>query len=263
VTHLVTRKRLYLGLLGVTLVLSAGVLSYVWLTFIVGDTGILRLLTGVFVIAVLLILLVITLGFFGIVLSLLFSRTFRMLDRPMNFTVSILYPIVLKLGKLFKIAQDRIQCSFVEVNNQLVKARVKQVVPERLLILLPHCLQNRDCVNRISHNPDNCRRCGRCSIGELLNLCDRYQVHVRIATGGTLAREAVKELRPNAIVAVACERDLTSGILDCIPLPVLGVTNQRPMGPCINTTVSLSDVEKAILFFIEGGENYVTVGVST
>lgn len=84
----------------------------------------------------------------------------------------------------------------------------------------------------------------------MLALCERNGVHLRVTTGGTLAREAVRTLRPKAVVAVACERDLTSGILDCIGLPVIGVTNGRPHGPCHNTTIDLQAVEKAIRFFI-------------
>jgi len=57
---------------------------------------------------------------------------------------------------------------------------------------------------------------------------------------------------------VACERDLTSGIQDSTPLPVLGVTNERPFGPCNNTFIDMELVEKAIKFFIAekaGGKN--------
>jgi len=151
----------------------------------------------------------------------------------------------------------------VEVNNQLVKAKHGRLEPGRLLVLLPHCLQVTECTRRITVNLSNCVRCGRCPVGGILDLCERYGVHVCIATGGTLARDAVRKLRPQAIVAVACERDLTSGILDCIPLPVLGVTNERPNGPCFNTTVNLQAVEAAILFFIKGGEKNVRLNLSS
>lgn len=249
------RKRLYLGLLSAAFVLIAGVLVYAWLTIFQRDSGILRYFFAACVVAFFIWLVFIGIGFAGIVISLVSERAIRLLDRPMNFTFSILYPVVIWLGKIFKITQDKIQRSFVEVNNQLVKTRKKKVPASKILVLLPHCLQDNSCRNRITTNTDNCVRCGKCPVGDLLNLCDRYGVHLRVATGGTLAREAVKTIRPAAIVAVACERDLTSGILDCIPLPVLGVTNERPMGPCHNTTVRLDAVENAICYFLRGEEN--------
>ena len=64
----------------------------------------------------------------------------------------------------------------------------------------------------------------------------------------------VKQARPKAIVAVACERDLTSGIQDVFPLPVLGVLNERPFGPCFNTRVDMNKLEAAVLTFMDDEE---------
>lgn len=69
-----------------------------------------------------------------------------------------------------------------------------------------------------------------------------------------MARQMVKQARPKAIVAVACERDLTSGIQDVFPLPVLGVLNERPFGPCFNTRVDIDKLEEAILVFLDKEE---------
>jgi hypothetical protein len=57
------------------------------------------------------------------------------------------------------------------------------------------------------------------------------------------------------IIAVACERDLSSGIQDVYPLPCFGVLNQRPHGPCLDTQVPLEHVEWAIKrFLVQSGE---------
>lgn len=249
-----TKKRLYLGLLAASMLLLAGVIFYLWLSFSRHDLGVLRYISYVAVGVVLLALIVVVLGYAGIMLSLISAKDIKIFKKPITFTLSLLYPVVLWLGKFFRITQDKIQRSFVEVNNQLVRARQGKIPAGKLLVLLPHCLQVADCNRRVTIDTNNCLRCGRCDVGKILELCERYGVHLCIATGGTIARDAVKKLRPKAIVAVACERDLTSGILDCIPLPVLGVTNERPNGPCFNTQVSIEAVEKAILFFTQGGK---------
>lgn len=67
-----------------------------------------------------------------------------------------------------------------------------------------------------------------------------------IATGGTLARKIIIENKPNFIIAVACQRDLVEGIQEVFPIPVYGVLNQRPEGPCVNTRVDVSKIEKAL-----------------
>jgi hypothetical protein len=85
-----------------------------------------------------------------------------------------------------------------------------------------------------------------------VDLAKKYNVHLSVATGGTLARRRVAESKPEAIIAVACERDLTSGIQDAYPLPVIGILNERPFGPCFNTSVDISKVTEAIEFFANG-----------
>jgi len=117
---------------------------------------------------------------------------------------------------------------------------------ERILLLLPHCLQRHDCDRRITFNPYNCIRCGGCPVGSLLDLAERTGVKIAIATGGTLARRHIKDLRPLAVVAVACPRDLGQGMLDAHPVPVAGVENARPAGDCIDTTVDVCAVEETI-----------------
>jgi hypothetical protein len=56
--------------------------------------------------------------------------------------------------------------------------------------------------------------------------------------------------RPDMIIAVACDRDLTSGIQDTYPIPVFGILNKRPNGPCYDTDVDVDLVEKGLTIFL-------------
>ncbi len=72
-------------------------------------------------------------------------------------------------------------------------------------------------------------------------------VKVYTVTGGGQARKVIRAQRPTAVIGVACERDLMSGIQDVAPkLPTLGVTNKRPNGPCKNTLIDIGELKKAI-----------------
>ena len=84
-----------------------------------------------------------------------------------------------------------------------------------------------------------------------MELSHRYHVSISVATGGTMARRIVKEKRPDLIIGVACERDLTSGIQDAYPIPVFGIYNQRPNGPCFDTDVDLNLIEGGMKAFLE------------
>ncbi len=190
-------------------------------------------------------------GLLAIVLTIMQKRTFPSMRWFMGKTLLLLYPFVLQMGRFMHIAQEKIQRSFIEVNNQLVHARSLNVKASELLLLLPHCLQNDKCSYKVTHNVDNCRRCGKCQLPEILSISSRRGVRVEVVSGGTLARRALEEHGPRAVIAVACERDLSSGVLDSFPLPVIGVFNERPQGPCFNTRVDLSTLQESLDFFLK------------
>jgi hypothetical protein len=154
------------------------------------------------------------------------------------------------MGKLMGVSKVKVQQSFVELNNHLVRSNNHRTRPRRLLILLPHCIQDFDCQIKITGNIKNCKGCGTCEIKDLVELSQQYQVEIAVATGGTLARRIIVEKKPEAIVAVACELDLTTGIQDSYPIPVIGILNERPHGPCINTRVDIEKVKVAVLEFL-------------
>jgi hypothetical protein len=191
-------------------------------------------------------------GLFLIVLSSALERDFLFPHGEKQITLKVLFPINLILGKIFGLSKDEIRKAFIEVNNSLFKATRNRIRKDRLLILLPQCLQNNECPYRVTTNINNCRRCGGCKIGEILQLGERYDASISIATGGTLARKVIVDKEPTVIVAVACERDLSSGIQDAYPIPVYGILNQRPYGPCVNTQVDFEELQKLIDFILDG-----------
>jgi hypothetical protein len=85
-------------------------------------------------------------------------------------------------------------------------------------------------------------------------LHDEIGFFISVATGGSQARRIVKDRRPKAILAVACERELTSGIQDVGSIPVLGILNQRPEGPCRNTRVDPLAVRQVLEHFLRGDD---------
>jgi len=191
--------------------------------------------------------------------NLFFNRRIR------GMVIRILFPLLVMVGKCVGVNKRETRRSFIAINNQLVLAEAKMVKPEKLLLLLPHCLQNHSCKVRIIGEVDNCQGCGKCKIKDLVALSKKYQIPVSVATGGTLARKIVVEKRPEVIIAVASERDLTSGIQDSYPIPVFGIFNMRPFGPCYDTDVDLALVEKGIVTFLDhegsGTEDPGTQGI--
>jgi hypothetical protein len=194
-------------------------------------------------------------GLLLIVLSSALERDFLFPHGEKQITLKVLFPINLMLGRAFGLSQDQVRQSFVQVNNSLFRASKRRIRKDRLLILLPHCLQNFDCPHKIIADYENCRRCGDCLIGDIIQMKERLKVDISIATGGTLARKVMVDKRPTVIVAVACERDLCSGIQDAYPIPVYGILNERPQGPCMNTRVDLNRLDRAVGYVLNGASN--------
>ncbi|NLK51739.1 MAG: DUF116 domain-containing protein [Syntrophomonadaceae bacterium] len=245
-----TRKRLFVGLICSSLLLVLGLVGLVFYLLANRDLYWNQILLVVIGVVLAGILIVVAFGVGGIILTLWSARTIPPLQGLTRVAINLMYPVAIGLGKLLRIGSNVIQSSFVEVNNQMVRAKALRVPSNKILLLAPHCLQRTECPHKITIDVQNCKRCELCTISALIELAERYGAKLAVATGGTFARRFVEQYRPRAIVAIACERDLSSGILDTNPLPVLGVLNQRPHGPCMDTGVDLEQVEKAILYFI-------------
>ncbi len=244
------QKRIFIGLLVFTCLVLSLILFLLWYIPVVGFSNIHPALPFIF--STVLGILVLLMFFGGLLLVFTILRGKDILfSRKLRGVVRGLFPFMILVGKAIGIPRERVQQSFVEVNNNLVRSNGHYVRPSKLLILLPHCIQDFDCEIKITRSIRNCRGCGKCEIKDLGDLSDEYEVKIAVATGGTLARRIIVENRPEAIVAVACELDLTTGILDSYPIPVIGILNERPNGPCINTKVDIQKVKAAIRDFCE------------
>lgn len=232
--------------MAVTCILIAAILLFFWwiqgaglaslhpsLPRIAG--GLLILLAGIVILAMVLL-----------VLTTLSGKDLPGTSLLRGAAIRLLLPVIEFIGKIAGIPRDTVRQSFIAMNNSLVLSRRFRLKPDRIMILLPHCLQLADCDIKITGDIKKCIRCGRCDIAGLSQLAEKYRIDMYVVTGGTLARKVIKEKRPKLVVAVACEGDLTTGIRDCYPLPVLGVLNDRPNGPCFNTAVDTRKIDEAL-----------------
>lgn len=245
------KKRIFIGLLVFTSLILIFLIFLFWYIPIVGLKNIHPSLPFFFSIGVLVLVVLMILVGLLLIFTVIWRRDIFLSHKLRGIVAKILFPFMIQMGKLLGVSKEKVQQSFIELNNHLVRSNNNKIPPEEILILLPHCIQDFDCDVKITANIKNCRRCGRCEIKDLIELSEQYNSKIAVATGGTLARRIIVENKPKAIVAVACELDLTTGIQDSYPIPVIGILNDRPNGPCINTKVDIQKVKKAILDFIE------------
>jgi len=121
--------------------------------------------------------------------------------------------------------RDWVEHAAIDIYNTLFIRRGRKVGKGELLVLIPRCLSKQ-------------------ALDGVLEIAGRYEVPVFVATRGQLARRVIRERRPRAVMAVACERDMMTGLRDVAgKLPVLGLTMQLPNGPCRDATIDLSQME--------------------
>jgi len=196
------------------------------------------------------LLLLFSLGIVLIVLTVVRGREMPGTKRLRGLLIRYMFPVITVIGRFFGVAKDDIRRSFIEINNEFVRSESIKNPPRRILVLMPHCVQKDICPYRITVDVKNCRQCGQCDFSDLTDVAEKLGVQMTVATGGTLARRVVIETKPELILGVACERDLSSGIADTYPIPVLGILLDRPEGPCLNTRVSVDKVTEALNTFL-------------
>lgn len=132
--------------------------------------------------------------------------------------------------------RDWVEHAAIDVYNTLAERRGRKVGKGELLVLIPRCLSKQ-------------------ALDGVLEIAGRYDVPVFVATRGQLARRVIRERRPRAVVAVACERDMMTGLRDVAgKLPVLGLTMQLPNGPCRDAAIDLGQMEKWVQGLVADGK---------
>ncbi len=131
--------------------------------------------------------------------------------------------------------------------NNLIRARKQRnYAPEKVMLLFSHCLQNSKCPQKIIHSLSECKRCGKCVVKDILELSERYAVKCAVASGSEMAMEKVYSNNLDAVIAIACEKELAGGIKEILPKKpiVLAIPNTRPYGPCKDCGVDPARVEQ-------------------
>lgn len=170
-------------------------------------------------------------GYYALVLTLILGKDFAPW-MPYAAVIDGLQPGVFRFGRWLGISRDHLGSSFVHMHNALQRLRAPRVAPERCLVIMPRCL-TRDAYN------------------EIKELCDEYGCPVVTVGKGAMARREVFDMAPDAIIGIACERDLVTGINDVkARFAVLGQSIQRVEGPCKNARVDLNELRALIEGFV-------------
>jgi hypothetical protein len=221
-------KRLFLGIVFVCCAVIFAFLAFgVW-----GFYPRLRQLgLGMAAVGILSVIGALVLGIFGSIGWVLATgKPFKPADFIMHWLTEN-FAIFAWVASLYDISQDRLGYSLIEIHNAFTRASLARFSNGRILCLGPRCLDrdNTEQIRAMTTEYD----------------CDFY-----MAPGGALARQKIAELKPAGIIGIACERDLVTGIRDIgYRIPVIGITNKRPIGPCKGAFIDMNELRDAIEVF--------------
>ncbi len=163
----------------------------------------------------------------SVVFTLRTGKNFLIIKNIHNILVKII-KILQRLGRKFGVSADRVSNSLLKVNNALILASRTFTGKESILLLLPRCLSKE--VRQ-----------------KIMKVVEATKIKHATCVGGEEARKQILLQRPEVVVAVACERDLIAGIQDInAALPVIGIPNSRPMGPCTCTELDVDSLSRTL-----------------
>lgn len=139
--------------------------------------------------------------------------------------------------------------ALISLNNRAV--RLVGGAWDSVLVMVSRCLQWSGCNRDVINDLGNCTACGRCKLGAIRTFCAKAGIRVTVEGGGTAARQRLAALKPDLVVAVACERELLEGMA-ATRVPVVGVP-LTAVSECVNNDVDVSVVTAYLNQIIKEG----------
>ena len=138
---------------------------------------------------------------------------------------------------------DNIDKLYVELNNSIHEDKFKRHSPDSKAVFLPQCLRNsKTCKATLDKHGWKCVKCSGhkdCKVFAIKEKGERLGYNVFIVPGGSLVYNIIKELRPKAVLGVACMKELLMAVED-LKIPTQAVLLRKD--GCVDTDVSLKDV---------------------
>jgi uncharacterized protein len=112
------------------------------------------------------------------------------------------------------------------------------------LVLAPQCLRSTaNCSADEQRGEYLCNHCGACKIPIIANRAEKLgYLGMKILKGGSIVHRILKELKPEAVLAVCCSIEGIVGILSCEQFGIPAFCVPLLTTGCADTDVDLKDV---------------------
>ena len=167
-----------------------------------------------------------------------------MYQNQFDFNLFFCYKIIMKLCKRFLDKNIRFKNAVLNKNAKNKKNFLNVKYSDRV-IFVPHCLRNHSvCIAKDNGSHYTCVECGKCKIKDISIEAKKLgYMGVYILKGGKAAIKLIEQLKPTAVLGVACFFEGKQGIelMEKFKLAVQFV--ELTKDGCVNTDV---DIEKLL-----------------
>jgi hypothetical protein len=137
----------------------------------------------------------------------------------------------------------------IALMNSIYKDAYGKAPMAKRLLFLPQCLRNLECPAKISPQAGViCNECGRCGIAEIKRMCNECGISICISPGSEFVKRAIRNIKPMAVIGIACQYDLYSGMREVTSrgIPAVGIVLSK--SGCVMTEVDWEEVKENLFY---------------
>jgi len=164
-----------------------------------------------------------------------------------------------KLNKLFELLGGQaieggslaeLYSAITSRKNKEHALKFSQTKYSERVILVPQCLRSTDKCAAEEHSAEYvCKKCRACKIAEVVERAEQLgYAGVKILKGGSAVAKLIEEMKPKAVLGVACNFEGALGILECERKGVIVQFVSLLRDGCADTDVELDEVFEMMEF---------------
>lgn len=161
-------------------------------------------------------------------------------------TVGNFVQVLRWLVRPFGNSENRFIEYVVECHNGRVRKFLNGNRPEKVLLIMPRCVQKVGCRSQVQESLDECLVCGRCPLGDVAAVCDQHGLPALVAFRSHIAFDLARTQDPSLIVATACHDRLIKALRNVPEVPSLLAPLAGMDRMCINATVDVAWLDEQL-----------------
>ncbi len=195
------------------------------------------------------IILILLIGTFALILAYYIHKTEKIIfPKTVLFVLDLLYTPLKRTLRFLKKNEHIVDDVAVILRNRINLKCFIHVPPKMRVMILPQCMRSLKCPAKLnSKDGFYCKKCGLCDITTAYAAAEAVGTRCYTVPGGTFATRVLKNSRPEAVIGVACSKDLYEGTLAAkiVGIPSQGV--QLTKTGCICTYTDMDKLIDTIL----------------